>query len=49
MQFADAAIDAGIASDGAEDAYFLEMLLRNSRVVIEVIAVFARARIGCFP
>lgn len=45
MQFADAAIAAGAAPDGTEDVYSLEMLLPHGRIIIEVIAVFARARI----
>lgn len=49
MQFADAAVAAGAAPDGAGDVYSLEMLRRNGRVVIEVIAVFAQVRIRCFP
>ena len=45
MQFADAAIAAGTAPDGTEGVYPFEMLLQHSRVVVEVIAVFAQARI----
>lgn len=45
MQFADAAIPAGASPDGTEDVYTLEMLFQHSRFIIEVIAVFAAARI----
>jgi hypothetical protein len=45
VQFADAAVAAGTAPDGTEDVYSLEMLLQQGRVVVEVTAVFARARI----
>lgn len=43
VQFADAAIAAGTAPDGTEDVYSFEMLLQHGRIIIKVIAVFARA------
>ncbi len=49
VQFADAAVAAGTAPHGAEAVDSLEKLLQHGRVVIEVITMFARARIRCVP